>query len=66
MKDGKITAEEYKAKFAALGNESNALKVELQKLQAQMNEDMADMRKASAIIGDAENKTQKYARPWRN
>lgn len=62
LKDGKITADQYKQSFDALAKESNGLTAKLNELQAQVREDTADMKKAATIIGESENKTQKYAR----
>lgn len=62
LKEGKITADQYRQAFDAIAKESNTLNTDLKKLQAQVKEDNADMQKAGRIIGETEDKTQKYSR----
>jgi hypothetical protein len=62
LKDGKITADEYKTAFEGIAKESNGLTTELRQLQAAVNEDTADLKKAGTIIGQTEDKTAKYAK----
>ncbi len=49
LKEGKISATEHAAGFANIANKSNELKVKLQQLRAQLNEDTDDMRQAGLI-----------------
>lgn len=62
LKEGKITADQYKTSFEGISKESNTLTTELRQLQAQVNEDSADLKKAGIVIGATEDKTAKYAR----
>lgn len=62
LKDGKITADEYKKSFDGISKESNELTTQLRQLQTQVNEDTADFKKAGVIIGQTEDKTEKYSR----
>lgn len=62
LKDGKITAEQYKQSFDGIAKESNKLTAELKQLQSQVAEDTADLKKAGVIIGQTEDKTEKYSR----
>lgn len=62
LKDGKITAEQYRQSFDGLAKESNTLTGELNQLQSQIKEDTADMKRAGSVIGQTEDKTEKYAR----
>lgn len=62
LKDGKITAEQYKASFEGIAKETDAARAELQKLQAQVKEDSEDFKKAAVISGVYEDKTKQVAR----
>ncbi len=62
LKDGKISQEQYNAAVKANADASDLLTQELRKLQTQVQEDNADMKKAAAIVGQVEDKTEKYAR----
>ena len=62
LKEGKITADQYKTAFEGIAKESNTLTTELRQLQAQVKEDSDDLKKAGTIIGQTEDKTQKYSR----
>lgn len=61
-KEGKISADQYRQSFDALAKESATLTTDLNKLQAQIKEDTADMKRAGVVIGQTEDKTEKYAR----
>lgn len=62
LKEGKITAEQYKTSFEGIAKESDDARAELKKLQAQVKEDSDDFKKAAVISGVYEDKTKQVAR----
>jgi hypothetical protein len=62
LAEGKITQEQYTAAVISNAQASDSLTQQLRKLQTQVQEDAADMKKAATIIGTVEDKTEKYKR----
>lgn len=62
LKDGKITADQHAAAVKSNAEASDQLTQKLKELQVQIAEDTNDFRKAATVIGQVEDKTEKYAR----
>jgi len=63
---GSISAAEYSKAMGTLGKEADQLTAEMGKLNAEVIEDIADLKKASAVLEKVETGTEKYARAVRD
>jgi hypothetical protein len=62
MKAGNITADEYRKAFDGIGKETDQLNTQLRRLNAQVNEDTRDLKRAADLNAKYETSTERVGR----